>query len=71
MFWVCFTPIGIVDIVILPPEEAFDQSFFVNIVLCSLKRKLTQIPDPSPEKGPVLHLDDAGPHFTDHEIQAK
>jgi hypothetical protein len=51
MFWVCFTGIGIVDMVMLPPGETFDHSFFVDIVLGSLKKKLTQILDPNPEKG--------------------
>jgi hypothetical protein len=51
MFWVCFTPIGIVEILMLPPGEADDSSFFVNIVLNSLKKKLAQTPDPNPEKG--------------------
>jgi hypothetical protein len=35
----------------LPPREAFDRSFFVNIVLDYLKKKLAQIPHPNPEKG--------------------
>jgi hypothetical protein len=48
---VCFTPIGIVDIVMLPPGETFDRSFFVDIVLDSLKKKFAQILDPNPEKG--------------------
>jgi hypothetical protein len=34
----------------LPPGETFDQSFFVDIVLNSLKKKLAQISDPNPEK---------------------
>jgi hypothetical protein len=50
MFWTYFTPIGIVDIVMLPPGETFDQSFFLDIVLDSLKKKLAQIPDLNPEK---------------------
>jgi hypothetical protein len=70
MFWVCFTPIGIVDLVMLPPGEMFDRSFFVDIVLDSLKKKFAQIPDPNPEKGHVLHLNNARPHLADHEIQA-
>jgi hypothetical protein len=39
MFWVRFTPIGIVDIVVLPPGETFDLFFFVDIVLDSLTKK--------------------------------
>jgi hypothetical protein len=39
MFWVCFTPTEIVDIVMLPPGEIFDGSFVVNIVLDSLKKE--------------------------------
>jgi hypothetical protein len=70
MFWVCFTPIRIVDIVMLPPGETFDQSFFVDIVLDNLKKEFAQIPDPNPEKGHVLHLDDARPHVADHETKA-
>jgi hypothetical protein len=35
----------------LPPGEIFDRSFFVDIVLESLKKKLAQIPDPNQEKG--------------------
>jgi hypothetical protein len=35
MFWVCFTPIGIVAIAVLPPGETFDRSFCVGIVLDS------------------------------------
>jgi hypothetical protein len=50
MFWVCFTPIGIVDIIMLPPGETFDRFFFMGIVLDSLKKKLAQIHDPNPEK---------------------
>jgi hypothetical protein len=34
----------------VPPREMFDRSFFVGIVLDSLKKKLAQIPDPNPEK---------------------
>jgi hypothetical protein len=70
MLWVCFTPIGIVDIVMLPTREMFDRSFSVHIVLDSLKKKVTQFPDPNPAKGDFLHLDNARPHLTDHEIQA-
>jgi hypothetical protein len=44
MFWVCFALIGIADIVMLPPGETFDRSFFVDIILDSLKKKFTQIP---------------------------
>jgi hypothetical protein len=40
MFWVRFTPIGIVDIVMLPPAETFDRSFLVEIAMDSLKKKL-------------------------------
>jgi hypothetical protein len=54
----------------VPPRETFDRSFFVNIVLDSLKKKLAQIPDPNPEKDHALHLDNARPHLADHEIQA-
>jgi hypothetical protein len=50
MFWVYFTAIGVVDIVMLPPGETFDRSFFV---LDSLKKKLAQIPDLNPEKGHI------------------
>jgi hypothetical protein len=50
-FWVWFTLIGIVDIFMLPPGGLFDRLFLVDIVLDSLKKKLTQIPDPNPEKG--------------------
>jgi hypothetical protein len=55
MFWRCFTPIGIIHVVILPPGETFDRSLFMNIVMDGLKKKLVQIPDPNPEKGHVLH----------------
>jgi hypothetical protein len=51
MFWVCFTALGIVDPVMLPPGEMFDRSFFVDIVLDSLKKKPTHIPDPNQQKG--------------------
>jgi hypothetical protein len=50
MFWVHFTPIGIVDIVTFPPGEALDPSSFMEIVLDSLNKKRTNIPDPNPEK---------------------
>jgi hypothetical protein len=50
MVWVYFILIGIVNIVMLPPGQTFDRSFFVDIVLDSLKKKLIQIPDPNPEK---------------------
>jgi hypothetical protein len=50
MFWVYFTPIEIVVIVMVPQREMFDRSFFVGIVLDSLKKKLAQIPDPNPKK---------------------
>jgi hypothetical protein len=42
--WVCFTCVEIVDIVLLPPRETFDRSFFMDIVLDSLKKKFTSIP---------------------------
>jgi hypothetical protein len=51
MFWVCFASIGIVEIVILPPGETSDRSFFVYIFLDSLKKKPCQSLDPNPEKG--------------------
>jgi hypothetical protein len=70
MFRVCFTPIGIVNIVMLPPRERFDQSFFKRITLDSLKKKFAQIPDPNPENGHFLHLDNARLHLADHETQA-
>jgi hypothetical protein len=66
---VCFTPIAIVDLVILPQRETFDRSFFVKIVLDSLKKKLVEIPDPNPEKGHFVYLDNARPHLAHHEIQ--
>jgi hypothetical protein len=40
MFWMCFTAIGIVNMVMLPPGETFDPSFLVDIILDSLKKKL-------------------------------
>jgi hypothetical protein len=52
LFWAYFTPIGIVDIVMLPPGETFDQFFFVDIVSDSFKKKVAQIPDPNSAKGP-------------------
>jgi hypothetical protein len=70
MFSVCFTRIGIVDIVMLSLGETFDWFFFVDIVLDSLKKKLTQIPDPNRDKGHCLRLEHARPHLADHEIQA-
>jgi hypothetical protein len=36
-----------------------------------LKKKRTQIPDPNPEKGQFLDLDNARPHLADLEIQAE
>jgi hypothetical protein len=48
----------------------FDRSFFVDIVLDSLKKKLAQIPDLNPEKCHVVHFDYARPHLADHETQA-
>jgi hypothetical protein len=42
----------------------------VHIIADSLKKNLTQIPDPNPEKGHFLYLDNARPRFPDHEIQA-
>jgi hypothetical protein len=39
-----------------------------DIVLASLKKKSAQIPDPNPEKGRFLHLDNARPHLASHEI---
>jgi hypothetical protein len=35
----------------LPRGETFDRFFFVDIVLDSLEKKFTQIPDLNPEKG--------------------
>jgi hypothetical protein len=70
MFLVCFTSIGIVDIVILPPGETLDRFFFVDIVLDSVKKKIAQIRNPNPEKGHFLHLDNVRPHLADHAIQA-
>jgi hypothetical protein len=70
MFWVCSTPIGIGDIVMLPPGKTFDRSFFVDIVLDSLTKKLAQILNLNPEKGHFLHLDNARPHLADHKISA-
>jgi hypothetical protein len=48
MFWVCFTSIGIVDIVRFPPGETFNRYFFMDVVLDSLTKKLAQIPDLNP-----------------------
>jgi hypothetical protein len=56
-------------IVMLPPGETLDRSFFGDIVLDSWKKKLAQTPDPNPEKGSLLHLDNARPHLANHEIQ--
>jgi hypothetical protein len=70
IFWMLRTPLGIVDIVTFPPGETFNRSFFVRIVLDSLKKKLAQIPDLNPAKGHVLHLDNAKLHLADHQIQA-
>jgi hypothetical protein len=50
MFWVYVTPVGIVNIVMLPPGETFDLSFLVDIVADSLKKNLAQIPDPNSEQ---------------------
>jgi hypothetical protein len=50
MLCVCFTPIGIIDIALLPPGEAFHRFFFVDIVLDSLTKKQVQIPVLNPEK---------------------
>jgi hypothetical protein len=36
---------------VLPPGEAFDRSFFMDIVLDSLKKMVAQIPDPNPQNG--------------------
>jgi hypothetical protein len=49
MFWVYFTRIGAIDIVTLPPGETVSQSLFVDIVLDSLKKKLSQISDSNSE----------------------
>jgi hypothetical protein len=70
MFWLCFIPIGIVDIVILPLGETLDRSFFVEIVLDSLKKKFPPNSRSESRKGLFLHLDNARPHVADHEIQA-
>jgi hypothetical protein len=43
-------PVGIVDIIMLPPRETFGWFFFVDIVPDSLKKKLARIPDPNPER---------------------
>jgi hypothetical protein len=67
---VCLTPIGIVDIAMLPPGETFNRSFFVDIVLNSLKKKLAQIPDPNPEKDHFSYLDNARRQLADHDIYA-
>jgi hypothetical protein len=53
-----------------PPGETFDQSFFVDIVLSSLKQKLAQNPDSNPEKGHFLHLDNTRPHLADREMRS-
>jgi hypothetical protein len=45
MFWVYFTPIGIFDIIMLPPGKTFEPSFFLDIVLDSLKKRLASIPE--------------------------
>jgi hypothetical protein len=42
-----------------------------DIPLDGLKKKLAEIPDPNPEKGHVLHLDNTRPHLAHREIQAK
>jgi hypothetical protein len=56
MFWVCFTPIGNAEIVVLPPGEMPDRPFVVDIILHSLEEKFAQTRDPNPEKGQLLHL---------------
>jgi hypothetical protein len=70
MFWVCLTIIRIINIFMLPPRETFDRSFFVDIVLGSLKKNLAQIPQPNPEQGDPLHLDNTRPRLAHHENQA-
>jgi hypothetical protein len=35
-----------------------------------LKKNLTQIPDPNPERDHFSHLDNARPHLADQEIQS-
>jgi hypothetical protein len=52
MFWVCFIPIEIVDLVMLPPEEMFDRSFFADIVLDSLKKEICSNSRFESRKGP-------------------
>jgi hypothetical protein len=54
----------------LPPGETFDRSFFADIVLTSLKRKLAQNPDSNPENGHFLHLDNTRPHLADREMRS-
>jgi hypothetical protein len=70
MFSVRFTPIVIVDIVLLPPGEKFDRYFFVDI-LGSLKKKFAQIPYPNPEKGRFSHLENTRLYLADFEIQTR
>jgi hypothetical protein len=65
---VYFAPIGIVDIVILPLGETLGRSFFVCIVLDSCDKNFARIPDPNPEQGHFLYLDNDRPHLADHEI---
>jgi hypothetical protein len=68
MFWVCFIPIGIAHILVLPPGETFDRFFFADIILDSFKKKFVQIPDPNPAKGHYA-FDNARLHLADHAIQ--
>jgi hypothetical protein len=70
VFWVCFTPITIVYIIVLPPGDTFGRSLFVDIVLDSLKKNLAQILNSNREKDHLLYLDNTRPHLIGHEIHA-
>jgi hypothetical protein len=53
----------------LPREETFDQFFFADMVLDSLKKNSPKFPM-RVQKGPLLYLASARPHLADHEIRA-
>jgi hypothetical protein len=70
VFWVSFTAIGIVDIVMLPPGETFDRFFLRGHCSGQFEEETRPNSRSESRKGTLLHLDNARFHLGDHEMQA-
>jgi hypothetical protein len=60
MTWVCFIPLGSVDIVMFPPGETSDRAVFLYVILDRFKTKSPKFPVPIQKRAIFLPLDNRG-----------